>query len=56
MFILKKKKKKYINKFKKVHLMMFVFMIVLYHQIKTLISFWCKQELNSRCFIQPLMT
>ena len=50
------KKKKYINKFKRVHLMTFVFMIALYHQIKTLINFWRKRGLNSRCFIQPLMT
>ena len=28
-------------------------MIVFYHQIKTLIDFWCRRELNSRSFIQP---
>ena len=28
-------------------------MIVFYHHIKTLISFWCRQGLNSRSLIQP---
>ena len=28
-------------------------MIVLYYQTKTPISFWCRQELKSRSFIQP---
>ena len=28
-------------------------MINIYHQIKTPISFWCKQELNPRSLIQP---
>ena len=31
-------------------------MIVLYHQIKTPISFWCRQELNLRYLIQPSET
>ena len=31
-------------------------MIALYHQTKTLISFWCKQGLNLKFFIQPLET
>ena len=30
--------------------------IALYHQIKTLISFWCRQGLNSRFLIQPSET
>ena len=29
-------------------------MIVLYHQIKTSISFWCKRRLNPKSLIQPL--
>jgi len=28
-------------------------MIVLYYQIKTLIGFWCKRELNHKSLIQP---
>ena len=28
-------------------------MITLYHQTKTLISFWCKRRLNHRSLIQP---
>ena len=31
-------------------------MIVFYHQTKTLISFWCRQGLNPRSFIQSLET
>ena len=31
-------------------------MIVLYHQIKTPISFWYRQELNLRSLIQPSET
>ena len=31
-------------------------MIDFYYQIKTLISFWCRQSLNSRSLIQPLET
>ena len=31
-------------------------MIVLYHQTKTPISFWCKRILNPRSLIQPLET
>ena len=27
-------------------------MIVFYHQIKTLINFWCRQELNPKSLIQ----
>ena len=27
-----------------------------YHHIKTPISFWCRQRLNPRSFIQPLET
>ena len=30
--------------------------IVLYHQTKTPISFWCKRGLNSRSLIQPSET
>ena len=30
--------------------------IALYHQIKTPISFWCRQELNLRSLIQPSET
>ena len=28
-------------------------MIILYHQTKTLISFWCRQRLNLKSLIQP---
>ena len=31
-------------------------MIALYHQIKIPISFWCRQGLNPRSFIQPSET
>ena len=31
-------------------------MSALYHQTKTLISFWCRRELNPRTLIQPLET
>ena len=31
-------------------------MTALYHQIKTLISFWCRRELNPRSLIQPSET
>ena len=27
----------------------------IYHQIKTLIDFWCKRELNPRSLIQQLL-
>ena len=30
--------------------------IILYHQIKTPISFWCSQGLNFKSFIEPLKT
>ena len=31
-------------------------MITLYYQIKTLINFWCRRELNHKSLIQPLET
>ena len=31
-------------------------MIVLYHYIKTPISFWCRRELNPKSLIQPSKT
>ena len=31
-------------------------MIAFYHQIKTPISFWCKQGLNLKSLIQPFET
>ena len=31
-------------------------MIVIYHQTKTLISFWCRQGLNPKSLIQPSKT
>ena len=33
------------------HPMVFALDDVLYHHIKTLIGFWCKQELNPKYFI-----
>ena len=31
-------------------------MITIYHQTKTLITFWCKRRSNSKSLIQPLET